>query len=142
MGNHHKRGNPHHLNLDKGYSFNRSAHMAYPEGEDQEWDESQNWNEDDGDEPDKYVGLFGGIEEQEDPGSPEHDYEWFDGVDETETVALNARIDFPDDGDDRQIGDADSVATCRTCRLWQNQGERQGFQRQPEGQARPQPADP
>ena len=46
--------------------------MAYPEGEDQEWDESQNWNED---EPDKYVGLFGGIEEQEDPGSPEHDYE-------------------------------------------------------------------
>ena len=49
--------------------------MAYPEGEDQEWDESQNWNEDDGDEPDKY------------------DYEWFDGVDETETVALNAMID-------------------------------------------------
>ena len=90
----------------KGYSFNRSAHMAYPEGEDQEWDESQNWNEDDGDEPDKYVGLFGGIEEQEDPGSPEHDYEWFAGVDETETVAFNAMIDFPDDGDDRQIGDA------------------------------------
>lgn len=80
--------------------------MAYPEGGDQEWDESQNWNEDGGDEPDKYVGLFGGIEEQEDPGSPEHDYEWFDGVDEAETVAFNAMIDFPDDGDDRPIGDA------------------------------------
>ena len=66
--------------------------MAYPEGEDQEWDESQNWNEDGGDEPDKYVGLFGGIEEQEEPGSPDHDYEWFDGVDETETVAFNAMI--------------------------------------------------
>jgi len=67
--------------------------VAYPEGEDQEWDESPNWNEDDGDEPDKYVGLLGGFEEQEEPGSPEHDYEWFDGVDETETVALNAMID-------------------------------------------------
>ena len=48
----------------KGYGFNRTAHMAYPEGEDQEWHGSQDWNEDDVEEPDKYVALLGGIEDR------------------------------------------------------------------------------
>ena len=38
--------------------------MAYPEGEDQEWHGSQDWNEDDVEEPDKYVALLGGIEDR------------------------------------------------------------------------------
>ena len=83
--------------------------MAYPKGEDQEWDESQNWNEDAGDEPDKY------------------DYEWFDGVDETETVALDARIDFPDDGDDRQIGDADQLQLAAHAAFGKTKGKGKGF---------------
>jgi len=87
--------------------------MAYPEGEDQEWDESQNWNEDDGDEPDKY------------------DYEWFDGVDETETVALNARIDFPDDGDDRQIGDAIQLQLAAHAAFGKAKGKGKGFKGKP-----------
>ena len=52
----------------------RTAHMAYPEGEDQEWQESQNWKEDDGEDTYKYVCLLGGIEEKEfEPPEQEQD---------------------------------------------------------------------
>ena len=107
--------------------------MAYPEGEDQEWDESQDWNEDGLDEPDKYVGLLGGIEEQEESENPELDYDWFDGVDETETVALNAMVDFPDDGDERQIGDAIQLQLAAHAAFGKAKGKGKGFKGKQKG---------
>ena len=46
-----QKGKPSSSQSGKGYGFNRTAHMAYPEAEDQEWHESQDWNEDDVEEP-------------------------------------------------------------------------------------------
>ena len=128
-----QKGKPSSSQSGKGYGFTRSAHMAYPEGEDQEWDESQDWNEDGLDEPDKYVGLLGGIEEQEESENPELDYDWFDGVDETETVALNAMVDFPDDGDERQIGDAIQLQLAAHAAFGKAKGKGKGFKGKQKG---------
>lgn len=47
-----QKGKPSSSQSGWGYSFNRTAHMAYPDREDQEWYESRVWNEE---EPDKYT---------------------------------------------------------------------------------------
>ena len=53
-----QKGKPSSFQSGKGYGFNRTAHMTCPEGEDQEWHESQNWNEDDVEDTERYVGLL------------------------------------------------------------------------------------
>ena len=54
------------------------------------------------------VYLLGEVEKQEQFLNPklESEYGWCDGVGESKAVAMNAVVDFPDDGDERQIGDA------------------------------------